>query len=287
MNEKIVILLIDDEINVLRALKRVLEREGYEIHSTAESNEAIRMIDCNRYDIIICDQKMPELSGTDILEYSSNVSPDTIRILITGYSDFKVMQDAINKCRIHYFFPKPWDNDTLLDVVKKALNEKTAREKKDELINNMIGHKKHLEEILNVLEGTGSIMKSNNNQTDDVFKEKDSSDIISVKKEDSIIFLKPSEIYYLASTKGKVEIVTRDDQYQSWDSLKVWEERLKGFGFFRCHRSYMVNVEKIKTITPWFKDTYNLKLHDISYEIYSSKSYIKALKEFIHIQPRN
>jgi len=287
MNDKVVILLIDDEINVLRSLKRVLMQEGYETECVTEPGKALRMIDCNRYDIIICDQKMPELSGIDILEYSSKVSPLTIRILLTAYSDIKVMQDAINKCNIHYYFPKPWDNDLLLDVVKRAINEKKDKEKKEEIINNIIGYKKHLQDILNIIDDTKSDIQPVKNQKEEGFKEKERTDIITLKKKDSIIFVKPSDIYYLASNQGKVTIVVRDDQYQSWDTLKVWEKRLKGYGFLRCHRSYLVNVEKIKTITPWFKDTYNLKLHDISHEIYCSKSYIKDLKDFISIRHQN
>ncbi|MFZ5967106.1 MAG: LytTR family transcriptional regulator DNA-binding domain-containing protein [Bacillota bacterium] len=283
MNEKATILLVDDEISVLRALERVLVREGYEVHCTVESNKAIEMIDGNRYDIIICDQKMPELSGIDILEHSSNVTPDAIRILITGYSDFKVMEDAINKCRIHYYFPKPWDNNTLVDVVAKVLDEKRVRDKKDMLLSNIFEYRGHLEGLLDVLKNADSIKISNNTRTSEDIKERDSSNIISIKKDDSIIFLKPSEIYYLTSSGGKVTIVTRSDRYFSWDSLNVWGERLKDSVFFRCHRGYLVNVEKIKTITPWSKDTYNLKLKDIPDEIYSSKSYIKSLKEFIHM----
>ena len=170
---------------------------------------------------------------------------------------------------------------------KKGDKWKKDKEKKEEIINNIIGYKKHLQDILNIIDDTKSDIQPVKNQKEEGFKEKERTDIITLKKKDSIIFVKPSDIYYLASNQGKVTIVVRDDQYQSWDTLKVWEKRLKGYGFLRCHRSYLVNVEKIKTITPWFKDTYNLKLHDISHEIYCSKSYIKDLKDFISIRHQN
>lgn len=285
MNEKIAaILLVDDEINILRALKRVLACEGYEIHCATKSDKAIKMIGSNRYDLIICDQKMPGLSGIDLLEYSSRVSPDTIRILITGYSDFKVMEDAINKCRIHYYFPKPWDNSILIEVIRKTLSDKQVKGKKDSILNNLLGYKSYIEGILNILDGSRNIFKEEEAPVEKTEEEYDKEEILTLKKDDSILFLKPSEIYYLASSEGKVTLVTVNSQYYSWDSLKAWEEKLKNNGFFRCHRSYIVNVAKIKKITSWFKDTYNLEFHDIGDTIYSSKSYIKPLKKFIQNQ---
>lgn len=266
---------------MVRALKRILTLYGFEVDYTLKPEDAIAMISKNRYDLVLCDQKMPGMKGVEILEYSYKVSPETVRILITGYREYEVIQEAVNKSKIHYCLSKPWDNDELLRVITTAINEKREREIDCKLIRDL---KQYLYGMLNGFtepvdneEGTNRDIYKVENETEST----NNTNIIPVKNSDSIVLLNPSDIYYLATAKGKVIIVIRDNKYHNWESLKVWEDKLKKFGFYRCHRSYLVNISKISMITPWFKNTYNIRFKDIPDEIYLSKSYMKFFKTFI------
>lgn len=76
-------------------------------------------------------------------------------------------------------------------------------------------------------------------------------------------------------------IVTKDKKYYSWVPLKYWEEKLKKYGFCRCHRGYIVNIAKISMISPWFRNTYNIKIKEIPDVVHLSKTYAKSFMKFI------
>ncbi|WP_270566367.1 LytTR family transcriptional regulator DNA-binding domain-containing protein [Clostridium beijerinckii] len=283
MKSEASILLVDDEINILKTLKYLFIEKNYVVDSTHLPYKAMEMLKTKKYDAIICDQRMAELTGMDVLEHSRQICPSTIRILLTGFSDLKVLEDAINRCKVHRYFTKPWNNEVLLSVIKEEIQNKKIREIKESFVESALSYNKHLNELLNKdgeIEQEHDIDNINNPIS---ANDKDKRSIISIKKGDRIILISPDDIYYLSASSGKVTIVLKDDKYQSWDALKLWEDRLKNFGFCRCHRSYIINVEKVKEITPWFKDTYNLTLKDLTDNVYASKSYMKILKRVLQI----
>ncbi|MBX2853199.1 MAG: response regulator [Phycisphaeraceae bacterium] len=114
------VLLVDDEVNILRALKRVLHRDGYAVDLAEGGAEGIRKLEESEYAVIICDQKMPDVSGADVLAKSCQIRPDTYRITLTGYTDLESAQRSINEGNIHRFLTKPWDESTLREVVKQG-----------------------------------------------------------------------------------------------------------------------------------------------------------------------
>ena len=270
-------MLIDDEQNIINALRRALISEDFELHCETDPFQAQKLIKKSYFDVIVCDQKMTGLTGTDILEYCSRISPYSVRILITGYSDIDVLTDAINKSKIHHYLTKPLDCKNLTGIIKKYLSEKEKNDAKEHLVNYIRSQKEHLEGIIKCLDSLSGLPEKDDAKSKETEGRKNTGKI-TVKKDDSIVLLDPSEIYYLTARKGQVLIVTRNFSYCSWDSMNSWEHKLKDLNFFRCHRSYIVNVDKIIEITPWFNDTYNLKLKDISDSIYSSKSFTRRLK---------
>ena len=173
-----------------------------------------------------------------------------------------------------------WDGKTLIETIKKVLLDKKI--KHYEFIQDATENIERNGRILESQQGINfnNVFSNNRRYLND--KDNIKMDVLTVKKDGSIILIKPSKIYYLVASKGNVTVITKEDKYYSWDSLKYWEDKLRNHGFFRCHRGYLVNVDKIKSITPWSKDAYNLKLKDISEEIYTSKAYISSLKRFIN-----
>jgi DNA-binding LytR/AlgR family response regulator len=92
-------------------------------------------------------------------------------------------------------------------------------------------------------------------------------------------FLKPDSVIYLSAGTGTVSIVTRHDNFISKESLESWESRLKDWNFFRCHRSYLINLNLISKIIPWIGSGYIIKLDGTEHEIPVSRNRVKELKK--------
>src|SRR6185295_6222514 len=116
------ILAVDDEPANLRMLERLLRRD-YRVLTATSGEEALAMLKGETVDLIITDQRMPGMSGTDLLRESLRTNPDATRIILTGFTDVEALIDAINTSRIYKFVSKPWDPIQLRAVIDGALNE--------------------------------------------------------------------------------------------------------------------------------------------------------------------
>lgn len=116
------LLLLDDEANIIKALSRTLRRDGYRILSTTSVKEAFSLLAENDVQVIISDQRMPEMSGTEFLSQVKAIHPDTVRIVLSGYTDLKSVTDAINQGAIYKFLTKPWDDDQIREHVRQAFH---------------------------------------------------------------------------------------------------------------------------------------------------------------------
>ena len=114
------LLLVDDERNVLTSLQRLLREDGYRVLSAQTATEGFELLALHPVQVILCDQRMPEMSGTDFLDRIKELYPDTLRIILSGYTDLKSIIDAINRGSIYRFYTKPWDNQVLRDNIREA-----------------------------------------------------------------------------------------------------------------------------------------------------------------------
>jgi len=123
--EKQTILIVDDEEPILNSLKRLLNNESLHILTAGSGAEGLTQLEdaTNPVALIISDQRMPEMTGSQFLEQAKNQSPDTIRFLLTGYSDMDALVDAVNRGAIHRYIAKPWNDDELLLHVRQALEQ--------------------------------------------------------------------------------------------------------------------------------------------------------------------
>lgn len=108
-------------------------------------------------------------------------------------------------------------------------------------------------------------------------------DKIAVWNENAIVLLEPSAILYFTMFKKKAIIHTKDHVYESSSSLEDIERRLYTKGFFRSHKSYIVNMDYVEKIVPWFNSTYMMHLKATSVQIPVSRSYIKKLRDMLDI----
>jgi len=117
-----VLLLVDDEENIVRALVRLLRREGYKILTANSGAEGLEILKQNEVGVILSDQRMPEMNGTEFLSRVKELYPDTVRIVLSGYTDLNSVTDAINHGAIYKFLTKPWDDELLKENIQNAFN---------------------------------------------------------------------------------------------------------------------------------------------------------------------
>jgi diguanylate cyclase (GGDEF)-like protein/PAS domain S-box-containing protein len=114
------LLLVDDEQNVVNALRRLLRREGYRILTAGSGAEALELLALQPVQVIVCDQRMPGMSGVDFLSKVKELYPETVRISLSGYSEISTVTDAINKGAIWKYITKPWDDEELVREIRSA-----------------------------------------------------------------------------------------------------------------------------------------------------------------------
>jgi YesN/AraC family two-component response regulator len=114
------VLVVDDEPIIRQLLKEVLQRE-YNVIVAADPEQALEAMRKKPVDVVITDQKMPQMTGTQLLEKSLAINPKMVKIILSAHTDTSDILKAINVCRINHYLVKPIDNDKLLDVVRRAL----------------------------------------------------------------------------------------------------------------------------------------------------------------------
>jgi len=116
---KVRLLVVDDEERILNALKSLF-RQRYHVFTTTDGNKALEFIRKFQMHVIVSDQRMPIMTGTELLRRSREISPRSVRILLTGYSDLASIVGSINDGEIYRFISKPWDNTQLQTIVAEA-----------------------------------------------------------------------------------------------------------------------------------------------------------------------
>lgn len=113
------IAFIDDEPRILRSLKMHF-RQSHDVFITTDATELMKYVSEHEVQVVVSDQRMPDKQGTEVLREVKEASPNTIRILLTGYADLNAVIDSVNEGEIYRYITKPWQNDELKKVVNKA-----------------------------------------------------------------------------------------------------------------------------------------------------------------------
>ncbi|HDZ9285330.1 TPA: two-component system response regulator [Vibrio cholerae] len=143
-DEKLNVLLLDDENDILKALNRVL-RMDYNVVTFDNGADALEYLQENPIHIIISDMRMPEMDGADFLAKAREMQPDTVRLLLTGYADIQSTVRAVNAGGIHTYISKPWDNENLKLIVGKAAEFYRLSRDKERLTIELEERNKELE----------------------------------------------------------------------------------------------------------------------------------------------
>ena len=114
------LLLLDDEPSIRSSLKRLFRVDGYTILSAETAEQAFDLLAIHEVQVVISDQRMPGMNGTEFLSRVKNMYPGTIRIILSGFADLESVLNAINRGEIYRFYTKPWDDQTLRDNIREA-----------------------------------------------------------------------------------------------------------------------------------------------------------------------
>jgi diguanylate cyclase (GGDEF)-like protein/PAS domain S-box-containing protein len=118
------LLLVDDEPNIVSALKRLLRRDDYQIYTASSGQEGLDVLAQHAVDVIVSDQRMPGMLGADFLRKAKQLYPDTIRIMLSGYTELQSVTDAVNEGAIYKFLTKPWEDELLRGHIAQAFQLK-------------------------------------------------------------------------------------------------------------------------------------------------------------------
>ena len=121
------LLLLDDEENVLRSLVRLFRQDGYRLLTASSVSEAFDLLARNDVQVILSDQRMPDMSGTEFLSRVRDMYPDTVRLVLSGYTDLETITEAINQGSAYRFLTKPWNDNDLREHIRAAFRAAEQR----------------------------------------------------------------------------------------------------------------------------------------------------------------
>jgi DNA-binding NtrC family response regulator len=126
------ILIVDDELANVRALARLF-REDYEVLTATSCDDALALLGRHDVALLITDQRMPGMTGIELLKKTVPLRPRMVRIILTGYTDVDALVEAINCGQVYRYVAKPWNNEELRITVKRALEHFESNKQRNEL----------------------------------------------------------------------------------------------------------------------------------------------------------
>ena len=116
------VLFVDDEVNILKALKRLFRTDDWDVLCASRASEALEQLERQPAQVVVTDQRMPEMSGVDLLSNIRAKYPDMVRMMLTGYTEMNVAVEAINRGEIYRLITKPWNDEELKATLRQAFD---------------------------------------------------------------------------------------------------------------------------------------------------------------------
>ncbi|URI07930.1 EAL domain-containing protein [Aquincola tertiaricarbonis] len=141
------LLLVDDEENIVAALRRLLRAEGWRLLSATSAEQALELMARHEVDVILSDQRMPGLTGVELLRRARQLYRETIRLVLSGYTELQSITDAINEGAIYKFLAKPWDDEQLRSHLREAFGLKEMADQNRRLDREVQAANRELAEL--------------------------------------------------------------------------------------------------------------------------------------------
>jgi len=116
------VMFVDDEVNILKAIQRLLRHEPYQVLTASRPQEAIDLLARVEAQVVVSDQRMPEMCGVDLLSAVREQHSDMVRMMLTGFTEMNIAVEAINKGEIYRLITKPWNDDELKATLRQAFD---------------------------------------------------------------------------------------------------------------------------------------------------------------------
>ena len=153
------ILIVDDEPAIISALKRALIEEPFDIFTAKNGMEGLEVLKANRIKIVISDEKMPGMTGSEFLSRVKELFPETIRIMLTGAASIESAIKAVNNGEIYRFFTKPWNDIELKLAIRSAIEKYDLEAENTRLLKTVRRQSSELEQLEKLYPGIASLDK--------------------------------------------------------------------------------------------------------------------------------
>ncbi len=237
------IVIADDEAPAREELSYLLEQipDVERITQAIDGLDAIRKVKEESPDLLFLDMEMPDMNGLQVAEIVGEMNPQLKIIFSTAYDQYAV--NAFRLRAFHYML-KPYDEEDL-NIIFRELRQKRS--------------------------GTDSAAVN--------LQAGMTSGKLALEVGEGIKYVPPKEIVYISKEGKYVQVHTRDNTYEVTYPLFELEQKLEPFGFFRCHKSYIVNLASIVELKTWVNGAYNLMMDDANRSsIPVSRNYVKPLR---------
>jgi response regulator RpfG family c-di-GMP phosphodiesterase len=152
MDNNQTLLLVDDEPNVLKSLRRLLIDTDYKVYSAESAENAWEFLEKENIQLVISDYRMPGMNGVEFLNKVRAKYPETIRIILSGYADVMAIVDAINDGQVYRFITKPWNDQELLTSILRAFEQYKLQEENIKLYTELQSRNAELQDLAKTLE---------------------------------------------------------------------------------------------------------------------------------------
>ncbi|AWB44004.1 DNA-binding response regulator [Paenibacillus sp. CAA11] len=248
-------IIVEDEFLARQELEYLIRTHSQmEIVGSFEDGlEVLRFLQQEEVDVIFLDINIPSLDGVLLAQNISKFSKKPYIVFITAYKEHAAQAFEIEAFD---YILKPYPESRILSMLNK-LETAYAKEKKEQA------------------ESASPVKAGQESQP--------ITHTINLWKNEKIIVTDIHDIYYASAQEKVTQVFTRKEEYTMPMSITEFHNRLPQDAFFRCHRSYTVNLSKIREIIPWFNNTYLLRLRDLEYEVPVSRSKVKEFRQIMHI----
>ena len=151
MDSEGMVLFVDDEDEIISALKRLFRSEPYHTSFASDAEEALRLMAAESVHVLVTDMCMPRMDGPGLLGRVQSLYPNTIRLVLSAYADSDTILDAINAGSIYRYIIKPWDNRDIKIVVRQALEVFSLQKANRELVEKLEEQNRLLEQRVHIV----------------------------------------------------------------------------------------------------------------------------------------
>lgn len=240
-------IIVEDEVLARQELTYLIQTHSrFKVAAEFEDGlDALKYLQTDTVDVIFLDINIPSIDGVLLAHNISRFAVKPYIVFITAYKEHAA--EAFEIEAFDYIL-KPYSETRIRAMLQKLEGAIAARSRQGE-------------------EGPVKL----------------GSDKVNLWKNEKIIVVDADEIYYASAQEKTTSVITKGEEYSMALSISEFHTRLPQEQFFRCHRSYLVNLSKIKEIIPWFNNTYLLRLRDLNVEVPVSRSKVKEFRQIMRL----